>query len=55
MASWSRVQGFAFRGFRAAELGPPLRSDIHAVAMIWEFPKVKGTVFLGPYNKDPTI
>ena len=22
---------------------------------IWEFPKIRGTVFWGPYNKDPTI
>ena len=22
---------------------------------IWEFPKVRGTLFGGPYNKDPTI
>ena len=21
----------------------------------WEFPKIRGTLFLGPYNKDPTI
>ena len=21
----------------------------------WEFPKIKGTLFWGPYNKDPTI
>ena len=22
---------------------------------IWEFPKITGTLFWGPYNKDPTI
>ena len=21
----------------------------------WEFPRIRGTVFWGPYNKDPTI
>ena len=21
----------------------------------WEFPKIRGTLFGGPYNKDPTI
>ena len=21
----------------------------------WEFPKIRGTVFWGPYHKDPTI
>ena len=23
--------------------------------VIWEFPKIRGTLFWGPYNKDPTI
>ena len=22
---------------------------------IWEFPRIRGTLFGGPYNKDPTI
>ena len=22
---------------------------------IWGFPKIRGTLFWGPYNKDPTI
>ena len=22
---------------------------------IWEFPKIRATLFWGPYNKDPTI
>ena len=22
---------------------------------IWEFPKIRGTLFWAPYNKDPTI
>ena len=22
---------------------------------IWEFPKIRGTLFWGPYNKDPTL
>ena len=22
---------------------------------IWEFPKIMGTLFWGPYNKDPTM
>ena len=22
---------------------------------VWEFPKIRGTLFWGPYNKDPTI
>ena len=24
-------------------------------SVIWEFPKIRGTLFGGPYNKDPTI
>ena len=24
-------------------------------AIGWEFPKIGGTLFWGPYNKDPTI
>ena len=24
-------------------------------APIWEFPKIRGTLFGGPYNKEPTI
>ena len=23
--------------------------------MIWEFPKIRGTLFWGPYNNEPTI
>ena len=23
--------------------------------VIWEFPKIRGTLFCGPYSKDPTI
>ena len=23
--------------------------------VIWEFPKIRGALFWGPYNKDPTI
>ena len=26
-----------------------------APTLIWEFPKIGGTLFWGPYNKDPTI
>ena len=27
----------------------------HNFGTIWEFPKIRGTLFGGPYNKDPTI
>ena len=26
-----------------------------ANAYMWEFPKIRATLFWGPYNKDPTI
>ena len=25
------------------------------IILIWDFPKTRGTLFWGPYNKDPTI
>ena len=25
------------------------------LVLIWEFPKTRGTLFWGPYNKDPTV
>ena len=34
------------------ELVLHFRSGLH---MIWEFPKIRGTLFWGAYNKDPTI
>ena len=29
--------------------------DSVPAALMWEFPKIWGTLFWGPYNKDPTI
>ena len=26
-----------------------------ACSATWEFPKIRGALFWGPYNKDPTI
>ena len=37
------------RGLKSFELG------FRAKVSNWEFPKVRGTLFGGPYNKDPTI
>ena len=28
---------------------------VTGVQEIWEFPKIRSTLFWGPYNKDPTI
>ena len=28
---------------------------VEIVLLGWEFPKIRGTLFWGPYNKDPTI
>ena len=41
MQEFMRVEGFGF-GFWLQGFG------------IWEFPKIRGTLFWGPYNKDPT-
>ena len=27
----------------------------HGLLTKWEFPKIRGTLFWGPYNKDPTV
>ena len=27
----------------------------HQRSFLWEFPKIRGTLFGGPYSKDPTI
>ena len=45
--------------------GPPLKRSIRVPFKgsymgsigfrVWEFPKIRGTLFWGPYNKDPTI
>ena len=29
--------------------------NFHLESRIWGFPKIGGTLFWGPYNKDPTI
>ena len=31
------------------------RSFVMCITRNWEFPKIRGTLFGGPYNKDPTI
>ena len=33
----------------------PKEKRISLLYTKWEFPKIRGTFFLGPYNKDPTI
>ena len=33
-----------------------LLSAVHVVVVaVWGFPKIRGTLFWGPHNKDPTI
>ena len=41
---WLLQYGCKNRGFQGLELG----------GCKWEFPKIRGTLFWGPYNKDPT-
>ena len=36
---------------RASEI----RASVWGLGFVWEFPKSRGTLFWGPYNKDPTI
>ena len=31
------------------------RSFVMCITRNWEFSKIRGTLFGGPYNKDPTI
>ena len=33
----------------------PQTLNLRPKALLWEFPKLRGTFFGGPYNKDPTI
>ena len=45
---------------RAASESPetfpyPKESGAPFAGSIWEFPKIRGTLFWGRYNKDPTI
>ena len=42
---------------QASSLGHPAVPKISSTTFrtSWEFPKIRGTLFGGPYNKDPTI
>ena len=35
--------------------GSPNHPFAAYLIIIWEFPKIRGTLFCGRYNKDPTI
>ena len=41
-------------GVKRALLRPHKGCDMR-LSTIWEFPKIRDTLFWGPYNKDPTI
>ena len=46
--------------FGGLPLGPPRRKPYRTrhrpdLESIWEFPTIRGTLFWGPYNKDPII
>ena len=32
-----------------------LSEIVRGMVLMWECPKIRGTLFWGPYNKDPTI
>ena len=42
-------------GFQREVQGPRTFPLTGRENYIWEFPKIRRTFFLGPYNKDPTI
>ena len=46
-----------FLSGRSAEIPePPNRKAYkHSSSPKWELPNIRGTLFWGPYNKDPTI
>ena len=45
------LEGSTGLGFRA----PGARGRVQGFSGVWEFPKIRGTLFWGPYDKDPTI
>ena len=49
LGSSPSCQSMGFTGF---ESDP---KPYHPVDPKWEFPKIRGTLLWGPYNKDPTI
>ena len=60
------VQGFRVSSspvgwrIRVRDKGPPDPENLTqqitgAQTPVWEFPEIRGTLFWGPYNKDPTI
>ena len=44
-------------GFRRCSFGLPRGENVTfgKKPLKWGFPKIRGTLFWGPYNKDPTI
>ena len=47
--------GGSFMGFVGSRYVPLEFGARVSTVRIWEFPKIRGTRFGGPYNKDPTI
>ena len=55
-AVWMVLDGFRLFGFCPQGFDTTLGYlEPGGLAMIWEFPKIRGTLFGGPYDKDPTI
>ena len=51
---YSLIKGFW--SLWGAKIGSPLVDKTEVISIfIWEFPTIGGTLFWGPYNKDPTI
>ena len=47
-------RGFPYGNVKFAGVSFALQLRVSGCCGIWEFPKIRGTVFWGPY-KDPTI
>ena len=51
-------EGWRGSGFRVQKFPDPLKDPLIPLDMVvgrWEFPKIRGTLFGGPHNKDLTI
>ena len=52
---WFRVSARGVWGSKLAEGPRAVGACDIPIVTIWEFPKMRGTLVWGPYNKDPTI
>ena len=58
MASAARFRASArvpSAGTTAVRLYREVQVRTYTLALLWEFPKIRDTLFWGPYNEGPTI